>query len=285
MSGVAPVLITAVTTSSILVLLVSGLTVIVGMMGVLNLAHGDMVLLGAVCMYLLTSWGVPFVFGLIVSFAALFLLGAILERVIIRHLYANPAMGLLATWAIGLVIRETVRYSFGGTARNLAAPLSGTIKIAGVAVSYWQILIVAVALAVLLAGAYVLERTAVGLKVRATLDNPKFAMSCGVDTSRLYSVTFGVGCGLAGLAGAMVLPLLTLVPELGVTFLMKSFLGILAGGVGSLSAPIGGATVVQFGDSFLGSWLSPVTADLLLFSLVVLIVRFRPQGLFGRASL
>jgi branched-chain amino acid transport system permease protein len=285
MTDALRITIETVTGASVLIMLVSGLAVIVGMMGVLNFAHGDMVLLGAVVMYLTTSWGAPFPVGLLAAFAALFATGVMFERTVVRRLYARPAFSLLATWALGITISQAVSYAFEGTPRNVSPPLAGVHDVHGTAISDWQLLIIGMSLLVMVGLSALLYFTSIGLKVRATLDNAGLAQSCGVRSSRLYAVTFGVGAGLAGLAGALIVPTVTLVPDLGVNFLVESFLGVMAGGAGSLAAPLGGAAIVQTGDSLLSQVISPVPTELVLFLVVLVVVRVRPQGLFGRATL
>lgn len=210
------------------------------------------------------------------------ILGVIVERTLITHLYNRPLSAILATWALAIAIRGLVLRSLGGTARSVPYPVAGTIDIAGTAVSTWRLIILIVTIAVILVLFLVLRRTRVGLLIRAALENPELAMTSGIQTRRLYTAVFALGSALAGLAGAMVVPLSSLYVELGVTYLVRSFLALMVGGLGTIDGAALGAVLVGAIESSSSFFINPVFSGVLVFVLSILIMRFRPQGLLGR---
>lgn len=267
--------------TSILVLLVLGMGVIVSMMGIFNLAHGELVLLGALTVYLADQAGISTWFGILAAPLIVGAVGLLLERTVIQRFYARPVAALLGTWALGLIIREFVRLGIGGVSKSVRAPLFGTMSIGGASLSLWRVFIVAVTVVVVVAAYVLLRRTSVGLRVRATLDNPALAKASGIRTRRVYAGTFAFGAALAGLAGALVVPLQSIYPELGVTFLMRSFLAVMIGGMGSFESPIVGAALIGVPSGFLPFHISAVFSDVLVFALAITLMRFRPEGLIG----
>ncbi len=268
--------------TSVLILLVLGMGVIVSMMGIFNLAHGELVLLGALTVYLVDGAGGSTWLGMVAAPLVVGAIGYFLERTIIRRFYARPISALLGTWALGLIIRELVRVGIGGVSKSVRAPLFGSVSIGGASLSLWRIVIIGVTVAVMVLAYVFLVRTSLGLKVRATLDNVTLAQASGIATSRVYAGTFAFGAALAGLAGALVVPLQSLYPELGVTFLMRSFLAVMIGGLGSFEAPILGAGLIGVPSGILPFYMSAVIADMLVFAIAIALMRLRPSGLFRR---
>jgi branched-chain amino acid transport system permease protein len=267
--------------TSILVLLVLGMGVIVSMMGVFNLAHGQLVLLGAVVVYLAAEGGLPVWVGMLAAPFALATVGLGLERTVIRPFYGRPLVALLATWALAMIIREGVTQAIGSQSQTVRVPLTGTVAIGGADISQWRLLIILITPAVLALSVLFLRRTAVGLMIRATLANPALARATGVPTKRIYAGTFAFGAALAGLAGALIVPLQSLYPALGDDFLMQAFLAVMIGGIGSFEAPVVGAVVVGLAVGFAPTVLSPVVAMSVVFALAIVLMRLRPGGLFG----
>jgi branched-chain amino acid transport system permease protein len=271
--------------TSILVLLVLGMAVIISMMGVFNLAHGELVLLGALTVYLVSETGLPVWVGMVIAPIVIGVVGLGMERSVIRRFYSRPMAALLATWALGLMIREIVRAGVGARPQSVESPLTGTVSISGVSVSEWRLLIIVITPLVLIGAILMLKRTGLGMKVRATLDNPPLARASGIATSRIYAGTFAFGAALAGLAGALIVPLQSLYPELGTNFLMQSFLAVMVGGFGSFEGPIVGATTIGVPTGTLPLLMSPVIANVLVFVAAIALMRFRPGGLLaGRGT-
>ncbi len=269
---------------SVVVLIVLGLGVIASMMGIFNFAHGEFVLLGAYTVYLVREAGAPIWAGIVAAPLVLALLGLILERVVIRRWYKAPIIAMLGTFAIGLVIRETVRGLLGGHYKTVEEPISGAFAVGGLEFSWWRTVIIGLTLVVIAGSWLLLTRTTVGLRIRGALENPMLARSCGISTSRLYALTFAFGAALAGLAGALIVPLYQLSADIGTRFLVQSFLSVMLGGVGTFSGPILGAAAVGALAAGLPWVVIPVLADPLVFVIALAIVRFRPQGLIAQGK-
>jgi len=264
---------------AVIVLVVLGLGIIAGMMGIFNFAHGEFVLLGAYSTYLVYSLGLPVWLGMLVAPLVVAAIGLVLERLIIRRFYAIPIVAMLATYALGLVIREGVRGLIGGLYISIPEPLMGSLSIAGVHLSRWRLAIVVITGVVMVASYLLLSRTSFGLRVRAALENPSLARVSGISTNAIYAATFTFGAALAGLAGALVVPIFSLFADLGIRFLIQGFLAIMLGGVGSFEGSVVGAGVVGVLSAALPWVLTPVLADVLVFVIAIVFVKFRPGGL------
>ncbi|MDO9711574.1 branched-chain amino acid ABC transporter permease [Paracraurococcus lichenis] len=269
---------------SVMVLIVLGLGVIASMMGIFNFAHGELVLLGAYTVYLSSEAGWGTWPGLIAAPFVVGLVGLLLERTIIRRFYRAPIIAMLGTYAIGLIIREIVRFLLGGHYKSIPEPISGAISLGVVDVSAWRSFIILTTMAVIGGSWLLLSRTAIGLRVRGALENPALARACGISTGRLYALTFTFGAALAGLAGALIVPLYALSADIGIRFLVQAFLSVMLGGVGTFEGPVLGAAAVGGLAAFLPWVVIPVLADPLVFIISLAIVRFRPQGFiaYGR---
>jgi branched-chain amino acid transport system permease protein len=266
---------------AIIVLVVLGLGIIASMMGIFNFAQGEFVLLGAYITYLAHSCGIPIWAGML---AAPFLVGALgfaLEAVIIRRFYAAPIVAMLGTYALGLIIRESVRGLIGGFYLTVPEPIGGSIDIGTAHISAWRFTIVVITLLVIVAFYLLLSRTNFGLRVRATLENPSLARASGISTSLVYGATFGFGAALAGLAGALIVPVFSLFADLGIRFLIQGFIAVMVGGVGSFIGPVVGAGVIGTLSAALPWIMAPVVADVLVFVLAIGFIKFRPQGLIS----
>ena len=271
--------------TSVIVLIVLGLGVIASMMGIFNFAHGEFVLLGAYTLYLFQEFGLPLWCGLIAAPIVVALVGLLLERLIIRRFYSAPIIAMLGTFAIGLVIREVVRGLLGGHYKSIEEPLAGAVTVGGLEFSIWRAVIIVTTLVVIGASWAFLTRTSMGLRIRGSLENPMLARACGISTARLYALTFAFGSALAGLAGALIVPLYQLSADIGIRFLVQAFLSVMLGGVGTFVGPVLGASVVGGMASGLPWIVPPVFADPFVFLIALAIVKFRPQGFIAHGRL
>jgi len=267
--------------SAIFVLVVLGLGVIASMMGIFNFAHGEFVLLGAYTVYLVTEQGLPVWVGMVAAPFAVALVGLILERVVIRRFYAAPIVAMLGTYAIALVLREGVRMLLAGQFFNVVAPLVGSFSIGEVLISKWRSAVIVITALVMVGSYLLLTRTRFGLQVRASLENPALARASGISIGRIYAATFTFGAALAGLAGGLMVPIYALNADMGVPFLIKSFLAVMLGGMGSFEGSIVGAAFVGATSAALPWAIKPVVADMLVFLIAIAIVKFRPEGLLS----
>ncbi|MHA1568525.1 MAG: urea ABC transporter permease subunit UrtB [Alphaproteobacteria bacterium] len=283
---------------SVLLLAAVGLAITFGVMGVINMAHGELIMLGAYTTFVVQElfrayapeafdWSVP------VAIPAAFLVaggfGIAIERGIIRHLYGRPLETLLATWGLSLVLQQLVRSFFGPTNREVGAPswMSGAIEVTGgLVLTYNRIWIIVFSLAVILLLAAALRKTAFGLQMRAVTQNRRMAGSMGIRTGRVDALTFGLGSGIAGMAGVALSQIDNVSPNLGQTYLIDSFLVVVFGGVGNLWGTLVGAFSLGLVNKFLEPVTGAVLGKILVLVAIILFIQRRPRGLFalkGRA--
>lgn len=280
--------------SSIMVLVVAGLAVIASLMGIFNLGHGEFVLLGAYTVYVFRELGLPIWSGMLVAPFIVAAFGLLIEALIIRRLYTAPIIAMLSTYAIGLIIREIVRGLIGGQYYAIEEPIAGAFEVGDLSFSIWRTVIILVTIVVMAACYLFLTRTNFGLQIRGSLENPGLARASGVSTTRLYAFTFAFGAALAGLAGAIMVPLFSLSADLGVRFLVQAFLSVMLGGVGTFEGPVVGSAILGAmvpGFQWLREipyvvdYVGPVFAEVLVFVTALTIVKLRPQGLISKGRI
>lgn len=282
---------------SVLLLAAIGLAITFGVMGVINMAHGEMVMLGAYTTFIVqetirTSAPGMFDYSLAIAIPLAFLVaglvGMAIERGVIRFLYGRPLETLLATWGISLILQQAVRTSFGPTNREVGAPnfMSGAFQLGGLTITWnrlWIIVFAALIFVTLLA---VLRFTTLGLQVRAVTQNRRMASSMAIHTGRIDALTFGLGSGIAGLAGVALSQIDNVSPNLGQSYIIDSFLVVVFGGVGNLWGTLVGALSLGVANKFLEPYAGAVLGKIALLVLVILFIQKRPRGLFalkGRA--
>lgn len=268
----------------VLILVAMGLVIIFGLMGVINMAHGEFFLLGAYTVVMTTRLGLGFWAGLIMAPILVGALGAFLESVLIRHLYHRVLDTILATWGVSIAIKQGVIIIFGPEGLMVEPPMPHMVTIAGVAYPAYRLFIMAMALLVILFTFYLFLKTDFGLGARAVIANPKMAASLGINTRRMYLTTFTLGSAIAGLAGATMAPLMSCDPHMGLGFFIPAFLAILVGGAGALGGILVGSGVVGGAQNLISAIYSPIAAQIVVFSLAIIIIRMRPEGLIGNRS-
>ncbi|ABE38282.1 branched-chain amino acid ABC transporter permease [Rhodopseudomonas pseudopalustris] len=264
---------------AIVVLVVLGLGIIASMMGIFNFAQGEFVLLGAYTTYLAYTAGLPVWAGMLAAPFVVGALGFVLERLVVRRFYAAPIVAMLGTYALGLIIREIVRGLIGGLYISVPEPIGGSVALGSMHFSIWRLVIIVVTALVMVGSYLLLSRTSFGLRVRASLENPALARASGISTSAIYGATFAFGAALAGLAGALIVPVFSLFADLGLRFLIQGFVAVMVGGIGSFAGPVAGAGVIGTLSAALPWVIQPVIADVLVFVLAIIFIKFRPQGL------
>jgi urea transport system permease protein len=282
---------------SVLLLAAIGLAITFGVMGVINMAHGEMVMIGAYTTFVVQNIirvSAPELFDLSLAFAlpAAFLVTALIgigiERGVIRWLYGRPLETLLATWGLSLIIQQGVRSIFGATNREVGNPswMSGAFDFYGILITWNRFWIVLFALAVFLALLFVLKRTSLGLQMRAVTQNRRMASSMGIRTPWVDAMTFGLGSGIAGLAGVALSQIDNVSPNLGQGYIIDSFMVVVFGGVGNLWGTLVGAMTLGVVNKFLEPYTGAVLAKIAVLVVVILFIQKRPRGLFalkGRA--
>lgn len=258
-----------------------GLTIIYGTMGVINMAHGELIMLGAFTTYVLQSHlGIPFVICIPLSFIVVGVFGWIIERVLIRSLYNRPLDTLLATWGLSLILIQVVRLIFGTAPLYVAVPtwLDFQIDFQFLHLSGLRLFIMVVSVLLVALTWYMMYRTSWGIRVRAVMQDKEMAASFGINTDRVYSLTFAFGAGLAGAAGSMFGALKTLFPDMGSGYIVEAFLVVVVGGI-QLAGSVLSALILGQLNSIFSYFTNDTFARFVLFSLIVIFLRFRPQGL------
>lgn len=273
-------LLNALTLTSILFLVAIGLTITFGLLGIINLAHGEFLMLGAYTMVLGAELNVPVLVALIATPFVVGAFGALIEQTVLRRLYARPLDTLLATWGLSLVIRQVVLIVFGARQQGSSALFSGTVEVLGVDYPAYRLFIMAMAVLVAIAFFLWVYRSDFGVKMRAVIFNREIARAMGVNTRRVDRTTFAVGAAIAGLAGAIIAPLGTTNPNMGTPWLIDSFLVVIVGGQAAPGAVVGSA-FVGGSESMLAFFLQPVVASVLVLIVAIVALRLRPQGLAG----
>jgi len=283
MSFILEQLITGLSIGSILLIIALGLSIIYGSMGVINMAHGEFIMLGAYGAWAMnTFFGVGLLPSLVIIFFGVAILGALVERGIIRHLYRRTLDTILATWGIGVMLQQAVRLSAGGELRYVEMPasMSGTVNILGVDVSAYRVFVILMGGGLFLVTWYIFNRTTIGMKLRAVVQDRSIASAFGIDASRVYTLTFAYGAGLAGLAGALVSPLKSVSPEMGTGYVVDAFFVVVLGGVQSLLGTVASSLLLGQLSGLLAFWQNDTIAKALVLVAIVVLIRFRPQGLF-----
>jgi urea transport system permease protein len=290
------VLLIGLSMGSILLLAALGLVIIYGAMGVVNMAHGEMIMVGAYAAVLAQIWlGLGLFAAIPIAFVVAAALGLLIERCVVRRLYGRLGDTLLATWGVAILVQQAVRLE-GGLAffgihieglgpglQNMPIPavLQGAVMVGDTPINAYRAFIVACTVVLTFATWLLLYRTRIGMQVRAIIRNARMAAACGIDVQRVNAWTFAFGAGLAGITGVLVAGFKTVSPDMGTALVVDSFLVVVSGGVGSLL----GAVVTSIGLGEVTGVVAAVSNDILaravVFGLVILLIVVRPQGLFS----
>jgi urea transport system permease protein len=282
---------------SVLLLAAIGLAITFGVMGVINMAHGEMVMIGAYVTFVVqevirTRNPALFDYSLAIAIPLSFIVagcvGIVIERTIIRFLYGRPLETLLATWGLSLILQQAVRTMFGPNNRDVGNPswMSGAFDLGGITITYNRLWIICFALAVFVALLALLRYTRFGLEMRAVTQNRPMAASMGIRTSRVDALTFGLGSGIAGMAGVALSQIDNVSPNLGQGYIIDSFMVVVFGGVGNLWGTLVGSFVLGIANKFLEPYAGAVLGKIAILVLIILFIQKRPRGMFalkGRA--
>jgi len=278
---------------SILLLAALGLAITFGLMGVINMAHGEMLMLGAYLTFVVQNlfkeylpgyFELYLIVAIPVSFLGSALVGIILERGIIRHLYGRPLETLLATWGISLILIQTIRLVFGAQNVEVANPsyLSGGVEVInGIVFPYSRIAIIIFVVGVVISIWMLLQKTSLGLQVRAVTQNREMASCMGISTYKVDMYTFGLGSGVAGLGGLALSQIGNVGPELGQLYIVDSFMVVVLGGVGNIAGTVAGALSLGIFNKFLEPVAGAVLGKIIVLVLIIVVIQKRPQGLFS----
>ncbi|MCE8554890.1 branched-chain amino acid ABC transporter permease [Ruegeria pomeroyi] len=264
---------------STLALVALGLAIVFGKLGIMNMAHGEFVMIGAYAPVITASLGLPGWMQLPVCLLTVAAVALVLERTIIRHLYGRMFDSLLATWGIAILLREAVELIFGRGYQSVNPPITGTLSLFGAEYPAYRVAVIAG----ILAGFAVLywwnARSRVATRIKAMVGNPDLAQAIGIDTARLSAGAFVFGCTTAGLAGLILAPTIRIEPMMGLDYLIRSFFALVVGGLGSLEGLAIGAGVIAGTQSVLGAVASQTHGYLAVLILSILFLWLKPDGL------
>ena len=281
---------------SILLLVALGLAITYGAMGVINMAHGDLVMVGAYTTVMSGIWlHLGFLASIPVAFVVTALIGLAIEKFIVRRLYGRLLDTLLATWGVAILLQQAVRLEFGVSffgrhieglgsglqKADVPAWLQGSITVLGADLNLYRVFIIAVTLALTALTWFIMYRLPIGTQVRAIMRNPKMAAACGIDVERVNALTFAYGSGLAGVAGVMMSGFKTVFPDMGTPLVVDGFLVVVVGGVGSLFGSLAASGILGQINGIVAAGTNDILARAVVFGVVILIIIFRPKGLFS----
>jgi len=281
---------------SILLLVALGLAITYGAMGVINMAHGEMVMIGAYVTVLTGIYlGANIFVAIPLAFIVTALIGLAIERVIVRRLYGRLLDTLLATWGIAILIQQAVRLELGLSffgihiaglgpgLQNVSVPdvLQGTLMLGSVEINRYRAFIIVVTAVLTALSWLIMYRTPFGTQVRAIIRNPKMAEACGIDVARVNALTFALGSGLAGVAGVMMSGFKTVFPDMGTPMVVDGFMVVVMGGVGSLLGSVFSAGILGEIDGLVAAGTNDILARAVVFGVVIMIIILKPKGLFS----
>lgn len=267
---------------AVLVLISAGLAVVFGMMRVINLAHGEFMMMGGYATIVAVNAGINiYIAMLVVAPLVVGIIGLVVERLVIRYLYGRLIDTMLATWGLSLFFIGAATMIFGNTTTGISPPISG-FALGDFQVNGYNFFIILVAIVILAVMYAVLSLTRFGLIARGTMQRPDMASALGYDPDRVYMLTFFAGSALSGLAGGILVPLVGLVPTTGATYIAKAFITVISGGTSIIAGLIGSATLFGLISQSFTFLISPVVGEVALLVAAVVLLRLLPQGITGR---
>lgn len=259
-----------------------GLVIIMGYMKVVNLAHTEMLMLGAfMCYYMYEVAHIPFILTIIIAYVFSFVIGAVIERVVICHFYGKMAETLLATYAISIILKQAALLIFGKSYKQVNYPIKAVINIGSIYIEAYKLVVCLAAVLALLGTLLFINKTTMGRKIRSTTQNRTMTGCFGIDTGKVDTITFAHGMGLAGLAGAVIAPLSTVTYALGESWLTNTFMNVVLGGVSSLSGTVLSSFIIQEFISVISGFSNSVMGQIVVLLIVIVIIRIKPEGLIA----
>jgi branched-chain amino acid transport system permease protein len=277
----ATVLLSSLSSAAILLIAAMGLAVVFGLMGVINLAHSEFLMIGAYTALTITRAGIPYLLSIPLAVMMTMAIGAIVEIVIIRRLYGRLFDTMLATWGLSMVFLQLAVLIFGTATPSVNLPRFN-LSIGHYSLAGYPILLIGVAVVMLLLLHLLMTRTVYGMQARASIQVPEMARAIGIQSSKINTFTFSLGCGLAGFAGAVLLPIIPATPSMGMAFSVKSFLAVVVAGPVALTGTALTAIGLGGGASITASFLTSVAGDIFFFIITALLLWLYPMGISAK---
>lgn len=263
-------------------LIVLGLAVVFGLLGVMNMAHGEFVALGAYSALIVQQAGLPFITAIPLALLICAIVGGLVEWSVIRHLYKRPFDTLLATWGLAILMREGIEVVFGREYKSIDQALPGTVDLFGIEYPAYRLVLMAT-IALLFAGLFIwYQRSNTGARIKAMVQNPDLAAAIGIDTALLSRTTFIFGVSTAGLAGVLLSPLVRVEPFMGLDYLLSSFFILVVGGLGTLEGLLIGTAVIGGTDAVFSAIFDKTAGYMAVLVISILFLWLRPDGIFAR---
>ncbi len=269
----------------VIALIALGLTIVFGILDVVNFAHGELYMLGAFFGYSLLFVVPNFWAALCIATVAVGLLGMVIEVSMFRPLYGrDPIFHLLLTFGLGMILREVARFIWGGLTRSVDAPVTGAVHLLGMVYPTYRLVVLGIAIVILIAVFYGFNRTETGAIIRAASQDKEMARALGVNVAKIYTLVFSLGAALAALAGVLMAPIFLVYPTMGMDAILRAFIVVIVGGMGSVVGAVVAAIVIGEVESLFSLWISPTWAETLVFGVLILSMILRPGGLFGQTE-
>jgi branched-chain amino acid transport system permease protein len=264
-------------------LLALGLTVIFGLLGVMNFAHGELYMLGAYAGIALIGLTHSFWIAILIAPLVVGVVGAITEVATLRPIYRRePLYGLILTFGLALVFREGVRQIWGGDMRRIATPVTGSTPLLGMMYPNYRLFLLGVSTVLLVAIWLFFTKTRAGVVVRAAVQDAEMLDALGVNVPKVFTLTFAGSAALAALAGLLLAPIFTVYPQMGVEMILLAFIVVILGGMGSMGGSVVAAFAIGIAQSLLTLWMNPQRVAIAIFAIMILVLIVRPRGFFGR---
>lgn len=278
----APQVIHGLVWGIVIALIALGLTIVFGLMDVVNFAHGEFYMLGAFLGYSIISVVPNFWIAILLAGLAVWLLGVLIEMVLFRPLYGRePIFHLLLTFGLSMVFRETARLIWGGDTKRIEIPVSGTIEFLGMIYPLYRIIILCFGIVFLVGVWYFLTKTDAGVTLRAASQDRQMASVLGINVEKVFTLTFASGVALAAIAGVFMSPIYFVYPTMGIDAVLRAFIVVIVGGLGNIVGAILASLLIGEVESLASLWISPTWAETLVFGVLIVTMVVKPSGLFG----
>ncbi len=265
-----------------LALVAMGLAITLGLLGVLNLAHGEFVMIGAFCALFVQESGLPYLAAFPVAVVACIVIGWPVERLMIRPLYARPFDTILATWGLSLLLRELVEAFYGRGFHSVRLPISGTVNIVGADYPVYQLAVMLIAIVLITALVAWFLTSATGRRIRAVVNNPELVRTVGIPADKLARNTFVAGLSLGGIAGVLLAPIVAVHPGMGIDYVLKSFFVLVVGGLGNILGLVVGSGVIGGAEAVVSAAIDRTAGYSFVLVVALLFLWIKPRGLVNR---
>lgn len=268
---------------SFLVVIALGLTIIFGIMRVINMAHGELMMIGAYTVYATTAAGYSFLVGFVLAALVAGAVGIVMERSVIRFLYKRKDLStLMATWGFSIILQQVTKLLFGPQPRSVLSPFPGSIHFLGITYPTYRLFSMLLCLIIVTAVLLLFFKSNFGVTARATIQNTEMADVLGVNTKRMFLFAFGFGSALAGLSGALLAPLIGVIPTMGLDFIVRAFFIVIVGGMGSILGVLGSGFLLGETESIFTAVFNGTVAQIVVFIIVIILMLIKPRGLFAK---